>query len=397
MNGLNTDSLNTDSLSADSPNEASSGAGSNVTAAPSPAKRASSPSHWSGVLLVIIIGGLAYLTTFLNSALDALALALIYSILIRAILRQFASSMLLSDNASERLQPGIQRGLQIFLPIGIVLYGFNLDLQHLSMLPWTATLLTIIAIGLFYLLIFWGYMFFNRSANKENSQGRIPQKLIELITAGSAICGANAIAILSPTIDADSEDTSSSILVVTAVGLLGLMSLPIIKNIFGFNDTVYAIISGTTIHQVSLVRTIAATLPAESAALVLAIKSLRILMLIPIIIFASLLHPRSQQAGFGQNLRRLWFLLPYIALGIMDIIIPTLSKDIGQQITILFSAIKPFGDLAFAIALAAIGLSVEIQDIVRLGARPLWLGIFGWLGVLAILLIATPLLAGIAP
>jgi uncharacterized membrane protein YadS len=48
-------------------------------------------------------------------------------------------------------------------------------------------------------------------------------KLGCLISSGSAICGASAIAVLSPAMDAEPEDTSVSLLVVTAVGLIGAM------------------------------------------------------------------------------------------------------------------------------------------------------------------------------
>ena len=82
----------------------------------------------------------------------------------------------------------------------------------------------------------------------------MPTRLNELIATGSAICGASAIVVVSPSIDAEPEETSTSLLVITGVGLLAMMVYPILRSMFNLSDEMYALLSGATLHQTGLVR-----------------------------------------------------------------------------------------------------------------------------------------------
>lgn len=338
---------------------------------------------WPGLLLTLILGVMAYLISLLNTSLDALALALILGIAARVLITN------IMPNAPTT--PGLRFGMQIFIPLGIILYGVNLDFNRLTAVPWPVMLLTLLCMFIFYVLIYWG----NRLRWRIYALLGEPlsNNLVELIASGSAVCGASAIAVLSPSIDADAEDTSISLLVVTAVGLLGVMIYPILKEVLAINDNVYAIFSGATLHQTGLVRTAVASLSPDAADLALAVKSLRILMLAPIALATAILHRAPKTAAplersrmmdmsvLREALRRVWFLIPFIIVGLL------VSFVAWSPLQGLLTALKPWATFVFALALASIGGMVDLESVIQVGPKPLLIGLAGWLGVIILFLI----------
>jgi uncharacterized integral membrane protein (TIGR00698 family) len=317
-----------------------------------------------GLLLVFSLGLAAYLLSLLHSSLDALFLALILGIVSRNLI-----------GAAPGLLPGVQLGVKVFIPVGIILYGTNLDFSRLYSLPIRTILLTLLCMTVFFILIYW-----------LNNVWRLPVKLSELLTAGSAICGASAIAVLSPSVDAEPEDTSVSLLVITAAGLLGLMIYPILKEFLGLPDTAYAVLSGSTLQQTGIVRIAVSNLDSDIVSYGMAVKTLRIVMLAPIALIVGLLH--SRQTGSNQSmldsLRRVWFLLPFILVGILVSFVPPLRG--------LLLGLRPWATILFSMALASIGFMVTIDSVLTFGSKPLVVGLLGWIGVVVFFLLVSPFL-----
>jgi uncharacterized integral membrane protein (TIGR00698 family) len=315
-----------------------------------------------GLLLVFTLGLAAYFLSRLHSSLDALFLALILGITTRNLI-----------GAAPSLSPGVQLGTKIFIPVGIILYGTNLDFSKLYSLPIMTILLTLLCMVVFFILIYW-----------LNRIWQLPVKLSELLTAGSAICGASAIAVLSPSVDAEPEDTSVSLLVITAAGLLGVMIYPILQEFLGLSNTAYAVLSGSTLHQTGLVRIAVSNMDIEFVDYGLAVKTLRIVMLAPIALIVGLLH--SRQAGSNpsviDSLRRVWFLLPFILVGLLVSFAPPLRG--------LLLSLKPWATFVFSMALASIGFMVEIDSVITVGSKPLIVGLLGWIGVVIFFLLISP-------
>lgn len=316
---------------------------------------------WPGLILVTLLGIGSLLLSRLPAAMDALAVAIVLGVAARLILRR-----------AERWLPGARLAIRIFLPIGIIAYGINLNFNQVLVLPANTILLTIICLILFYVFIYWlNFMIW-----------RIKPRISELIATGSAVCGTSAIAVVSPTVEAEPEEISVSLLVVTAAGLLGVMIYPLIRAMFGMSDIAYAVLSGATLHEPGLVGAAVASLGGEAVSYALAVNTIRIIMLAPIAVVTSFIHTRRTTHSII-NLRRVWFLAPFILLGLLVSLVP-------QAHDILFPY-RSVATILFAVALGSIGFSVDIDSVVNTGSRPLLVGLVGWLGVVIIFMLISPL------
>jgi uncharacterized integral membrane protein (TIGR00698 family) len=328
----------------------------------------------AGLLVILVLGGLGYWISTLNPSLDALVMALILGIVLRAALPQPAVSF---------LEPGARFGLKIFVPLGIILYGVNLDFTRILNLPVQVILITLLAMVLFYILIYW----------LNSKVWHLPPRLNELIATGSAICGASAIAVLSPSVEAEPEETSTSVLAITATGLLALMVYPLLKSGLGLSEEAYGLLCGAVLHQTGLVRAAIVNMSSSAATFALAVKSLRIMMLAPVAIVTGFLptvrgttetgKASSGRINWMRALGRVWFLLPFIVLGLLVSLVPQWSG--------FLLGLKPWASFIFALALGSIGFSVQVESLMEQGSKPLWVAICGWLGVLVFVILGAVL------
>lgn len=310
-----------------------------------------------GFVLAVTIGLVSYWVSTLHQSLEALAVALLLGVAVRG---------LLGNN------PGLGRGIrlatQLFIPLGVILYGVRLDIPLLGNLAAPIILRTLINMGLFFLIVFaLSHWWPIRRATRT------------LLAAGSAICGASAIVVLSPVADAEPEDTSVSLIVVTTVGLLGAMLFPILKASFGWSDQLYAVLSGSTLQQTATVKLAVEGLSKEIIDYALAVKMVRVIMLIPVA-FSLAWFNRSQETSRVQVLGQVWFVFVFAAVGALVSFTPLHS---------LQSVLAPWSTIVLTLAMASIGLTVNLDAVVNAGLRPLLIGLFVWLAVFVFFVLST--------
>jgi uncharacterized integral membrane protein (TIGR00698 family) len=322
----------------------------------------SSISVIPGLLLVLAIGVAAFFLSRLHPSLDALAMAILLGIV----------AGIVTDRAAILL-PGAQLGAKILIPVGIILYGTRLDFTRLAALPGMTIVLTVLCMATFYILI----LLLNRIWG-------IRSKTAELVASGSAVCGASAIAVLSPAMEAEPEDTSVSLLVITAVGLLGAITYPLLKTFLDMPDITYAVLSGATLHQTGIVKVAVSAMDKEIISYALAVKTVRIVMLLVIALITGLFHNRFQE---GQSplifLRRVWFLVPFALVGVTMSFVPITRE--------FFISMKPWATFIFSMAIGSIGFIVDIESVLTAGSRPLVIGLLGWIGVVLFFWVMSPL------
>ena len=315
-----------------------------------------------GLTIVLLIGVAAYYISQLHPSLDALAMAIILGITFRMML----------GNAAIFL-PGASFAVKIMVPVGIIFYGIGLNFGYFTRLPGKTILLILSCMVLFYGVIY----FMNRLF-------KIPGKLGYLIASGSAICGASAIAVLSPAMEAEPEDTSVSLLVVTAAGLIGAITYPLLKEILHLPDLVYAVLSGATLQQTGIVRVSLTGMTAEVLSYAMAVKTIRILMLLGVAFATGLVQHRAHRdVPIISTLSRVWFLIPFSLIALLVTISPVIGTFLAE--------FKPIGTFAFSMALGSIGFMVNVESVLTVGSKPLLIGLVGWLIVVAIFLLAWPL------
>jgi uncharacterized integral membrane protein (TIGR00698 family) len=129
----------------------------------------------------------------------------------------------------------------------------------------------------------------------------LPQRMAILIACGNSICGNSAIAAVAPVIGADGNDIASSISFTAVLGVVVVLTLPLLATVLHLSLTQYGVLAGLTVYAVPQV--LAATLPigALSNQVGTVIKLVRVLMLGPVVLgfslFAGGLRPTHSRSN----------------------------------------------------------------------------------------------------
>jgi uncharacterized integral membrane protein (TIGR00698 family) len=195
----------------------------------------------------------------------------------------------------------------------------------------------------------------------------LPQRMSILIACGNSICGNSAIAAIAPVIGADSDDIASSISFTAVLGVVVVLVLPLLVPILHLSLTQYGVLAGLTVYAVPQV--LAATLPigALSNQVGTVIKLVRVLMLGPVVLGFSLFARRLRPAKGQLNRRpRLGELVPWFIVGFL-VVLAARSLDLIP--TAVLPGITRTAAVLTTIAMAALGLGVDVRVVARTGAR----------------------------
>lgn len=304
------------------------------------------------VFLIIAAGICAYIISVVDPAFDALFMALLLGIIFGSFFGEF-----FGEQKKENIA---QKALSIALPIGIILYGANVAYPYGGELPYNYILLAV-----FSAFLLCSTVYYIARLNKLN------RKFATLLACGSGICGASAIAIITPIIKPRKEDFSASLIVITIVGLTGAVIYPSLVYIFNLPIYKYALLSGTTLHQTGLVQIATTPYGQDLVNFALEIKAVRI----------ALIAVAALVVSFFQSERRFyipWYIVAFIVLAF-------LSANVLPRGIIEF--LQPLSTLAFSITLAAVGFSVNLTEIQNVRLTPLFAAYLAWVISVALVLV----------
>lgn len=258
-----------------------------------------------------------------------------------------------------RWTPGINFSAKFVLEVAIVLLGASVSITTiLSLGP-----ALIAGIGCIVAVAIAASYLIGRAIG-------LPQRMSILIACGNSICGNSAIAAVAPVIGADSDDVASSISFTAVLGVAVVLGLPLLVPVLQLSLTQYGVLAGLTVYAVPQV--LAATLPIGelSNQVGTVIKLVRVLMLGPVVLFFSLFAGRlrstsrhAQSAERGPRLNELvpWFIIGFlIALG---------TRSLGLIPQGLLPPITRTATLLTTVAMAALGLGVDVRVVARTGVR----------------------------
>ena len=173
---------------------------------------------------------------------------------------------------------------------------------------------------------------------------------------------------MRPVIGADADDIASSISFTAVLGVVVVLGLPFLVPILDLSLTQYGVLAGLTVYAVPQV--LAATLPIGelSNQVGTVIKLVRVLMLGPVVLGFSLLARRIKPAQDRLNTSRprLNELVPWFIIGFLIVLAIRSAGFIPQSV---LPAITAFAAFLTTIAMAALGLGVDVRAVARTGAR----------------------------
>lgn len=312
--------------------------------------------HLVGLLTVTLLAVTAMIVSRAVWALTAIPAS--------SVLIALAAGLLLIPAAAR--QPRWQAGLKLaagpLLKLGVILVGLRLSMVELVQLGASALPLVGLTIAV-ALLVTW---LLTRAL-------RVSGRLGSLLAVGTAICGTSAIAATAPALKARPEETAYAIACIALFGLVATLAYPALFHTLLDDPRQVGLALGASIHDTAQV-TAAALLYEQgwngdgalaAATVTKLLRNLAMLALIPLVV---MLHYRRQAETAAVPFP--WFVVAFVATACLrtagDAILPTGQPDwVG-----LLSTARLVSELLFAMAMAAIGMSLRPAALARMGWRP---------------------------
>ncbi|WP_344995663.1 YeiH family protein [Tsukamurella soli] len=216
----------------------------------------------------------------------------------------------------------------------------------------------------------------------------VDRDLRTLIGVGTAICGASAIAAVTPVLRPGASRVAYALTTVFLFNVAAVVAFPPLGHLLGLSQHAFGVFAGTAVNDTSSVVAAATSYGREATDTAVVVKLTRALMIIPVSLGLAWLVGRpawNRADGAGRpdgaaprpRLRNLvpWFLLGFLALAILGSVWP-LSPGVRSDLALAATFLITW-------ALAAIGLSTDLRALRRAGVTPLLLGAALWLLVSA--------------
>ncbi|QZN87288.1 putative sulfate exporter family transporter [Cellulomonas sp. C5510] len=256
------------------------------------------------------------------------------------------------------LEPGLAWTSRRLLRAGVVLLGLQLSLGDLLGLGAREVAVLLVTVAATFSATLW--------LGPRLGVGRA---LTLLVATGFSICGAAAVAGMSPVADADEEDVATAVALVTVYGSLAIVALPLLAGVLGLTDRTAGLWAGMSVHEVAQVVAAAGTVSAAALAVAVVAKLARVLLLAPLVAGVGVVRRRAGGAVAGPGRRA-----PLVPLFVAGFVVAVLVRSAGLVPDAVLPAVKPVTTLALGAAMTALGTQIHVGRLVRTGGRPLALG-----------------------
>ena len=193
----------------------------------------------------------------------------------------------------------------------------------------------------------------------------VHEKLAELIAAGTSVCGAAAVMGVNTATDAEDDDVTYAIGMVTIFGTIAMLSYPFIGNLLQLSDNAFGMWCGISIHEVAQVVGAVSSAPPTAVHTATITKLTRVLMLVPLVLMLGLKN--SEKTSKAPKVP--FFVIGFILLLIIGNILP-----ISHNVKELFAKASGF---LLTVALAGMGLNTKLSAISAKGFKPFVLSLIG--------------------
>lgn len=253
-------------------------------------------------------------------------------------------------------KPGMMFSQRRILRTGVILLGLQITATQLAELGTVSLALVVVTLTATFLFTLW--------------LGRllgIKQHLVQLVAAGTSICGASAVVATNAVAGGDDEDVAYAIACVTLFGTMSMFLYPMLPGFLHLGPETYGLWAGASIHEVAQVVGAAFAHGTTSGEVGTVAKLTRVLMLAPVLlVLAGWIRARKTDTGTGGGAPVPWFVFGFIAMVVLNSLItipPEVEAPIAKGTAFLFT-----------VALAALGLGADFRRIRAVGAKPLVLG-----------------------
>lgn len=269
----------------------------------------------------------------------------------------------------ESSRSGLGYASRKLLRVGIVLLGLQLSFAQIGELGAPGLILVVVVVA----ITFTGTQWLGRKMGLSHG-------LSLLVATGFSICGASAIAAMRPVSDADDDEMTYAIALVTICGTLAIFVLPAVGEFINFSGVRFGSWVGASVHDVAQTVATASSgnQDAEQAAIV--VKLTRVMLLAPLVAGVSFARRqklnRTNTPRSGNPQTKLPPIVPLFILGFIAAI--SLNSIFDLSPSVLDNA-KWIEKSLLACALVGLGTGVDAKKLRLVGSRPLVLGLISWL------------------
>ena len=326
-------------------------------------------------LVALAAVGLAELELrrFGHPVVEALVLAIVLGMIVRTLWTP-------SDGA----QVGVRFTANRVLEVAVLLLGASVNLPLLVQagpaLAIGIVLLVVVGLAASYAI---GRMF------------GLPHALAVLVASGNAICGNSAIAAVAPVIGATREDVVSSIAFTAILGVVVVITLPLLIVPLALSHYQYGVLAGLTVYAVPQVLAAAFPVSVVSGQVGTLVKLVHVLMLGPVVLFFAVTHRTRTGQASANTVHPLVQLARFVPWFITGFLLLAALRSAGLIRETWVAPTRAVSGALTVAAMAALGLGVDVRAVVRAG-RPVVLTVTMSLLLLVALSIALIRVLGIA-
>lgn len=260
----------------------------------------------------------------------------------------------------EAIRPGVEFSGKKLLRYAIVLYGLKLNIdvilnQGLPLLA-RGAITIVFAIALMLLIA---------------KLIKADMSLSMLLGVGTGVCGASAIAAVSPIIKSKDEDTAIGVGIIALMGTVFAITYTIIRTYLPLSDIDYGIWSGVSLHEIAHVALAAGPAGEDALTIGMLSKLGRVFLLVPLsFILMFWMKKRSKGTADATTAKAPfpWFLIGFIITSLIG------SYVIGTYIHIspkVISFVTDLSSFILVMAMTGLGLNVSFHALRTKALKPL--------------------------
>ncbi|MBI2851752.1 MAG: putative sulfate exporter family transporter [Chloroflexi bacterium] len=312
-----------------------------------------------GLLVTLALAVIAFITWwFLRDAwikFSALLWAFIYSIVI------IAFRPALSEG---KFNPGVEFSSTTLLRWSIALLGLTVSASVWVKMGSIGLAIVLINMALVFS---FGIVFCKYILKLDNA-------LSLLISVGTSVCGASAIAAVGPALKAKAEQMGLSVAVITLFGLLAMFLYPLLfagllADWLANNHLAYGMWVGTGVHETAQVIA-AASQVNHALSTASSAKFIRIFTIGPMVFISLFLFHRFSRTTESRHTKITvpWFALFFVIFSLTHFVLESLPiRDIWLSLSQTY--LTPATTFLLAWSFAAVGLKVKISSIRAVGLK----------------------------
>ena len=297
-----------------------------------------------GALATLALSGACLALTLAVPAAPALLVAIVLGVVARSARIVPAS-----------FEAGLAWSGRRVLRTGVVLLGLQLSARDVLALGPAELGVLVVTVATTFSATLW----FGRRL-------RVGRTLTLLVATGFSICGAAAVAAMSPVAD-DDDDVATAVALVTLYGSAAILVVPVIARAAGLSDRTAGLWAGMSIHEVAQVVAAAGAISATALSVAVVAKLARVVLLAPLVTAVGLVRRRAGADTGGTH-------VPVVPLFVVGFLAAVAVRTLGGVPAVAVPVVHAATTLALGAAMVALGTQVHIARLARTGGRAVVLG-----------------------